>query len=99
MLGGEAETPLGKTKACCRANTFNPNLIGIMTTINHVGCKYEFVLDMNHTDKLNPFNWAGVLKMSNELQTLPPFDFPLACRSEEERSHHAVHCKLDLLLM
>lgn len=50
-----------------------------MTAIHHVRGKYEFVLDVNHTDKLNPFNWAGVLKMSNELQTFPPFDFPLAC--------------------
>lgn len=50
------ETPLVKTKARSSANTFSPNLIGIMTAIDHVGGKYEFVLDMNHTDKLIPFN-------------------------------------------
>lgn len=64
-----------------------------MTAIDHVRGKYEFVLDVNHTDKLNPFNWAAVLKMSNELQTFPSFDFPLARRSEEEHAHHVAHCK------
>lgn len=87
--GAETET-LCEDKDGRQANTSSPNLIIITIGINHSRSKYEFVLARISTDKLKPFNWAGVLRMSNELKTFPRFDFPLAWWSEEGHKHHAI---------
>lgn len=59
----------------CR-HIFRPNRIIITILINHSSAKYHFWRWITF-DKLIPFNWTGVLKMSNELKIFPKIDFPI----------------------
>lgn len=85
QMGAEA---LCEDRDGCHVNLFRPNVIIITwwwSSSITVEVNMNLCWERIATDKLNPFNWPGLPKMSNELRTLPRFDFPLALWREEGR--------------